>query len=241
MAQMYRFERNGVIKFAELIEQNDKAKTVTLKLQDGTLKATMLSTFKRWWKPCDDVVTEQEQPKEEEQQDNEVQQNEIVNNQEETSNADVKNDAVEKKVKKVKKEKKEKKEDTNTLSEKERLDIRDTIIASLKSFNDIDVYINDNYPLTVHVRFKEKRIFCLGFYCKRIRFRFVKKLLADVECNEVKGYYSATSHIEYTDINVISSYVQSVIDNFSDSEMFNKVKKEKKSKKKEEKEEQANG
>lgn len=53
---MYEHRNNG--KIGELIEKNDKAKTVTLKLADGTFVAPTQSTFKRWWKPLGDEVVE---------------------------------------------------------------------------------------------------------------------------------------------------------------------------------------
>ena len=46
---LYVHKKNG--KVAELIEKNEKSKTVTLKfVDDGTLTGPTFSTFQRWWK-----------------------------------------------------------------------------------------------------------------------------------------------------------------------------------------------
>ena len=74
---MYRCDRNGVTKQAELVEENKKAKTVTLQLEDGTFKAVSESTFKRWWKPVEDETETADAPQEEATQQEEVQTDDV--------------------------------------------------------------------------------------------------------------------------------------------------------------------
>lgn len=104
---MYRCDRNGVVKKAELVEENKKAKTVTLQLEDGTFKAVSESTFKRWWKPVEDETETAEAPQEEATQQEEVQTDDVQQD-DDVAGAEKKAEEAKKASKKADKKKAEK-------------------------------------------------------------------------------------------------------------------------------------
>lgn len=233
MAEIYKNIKTGVK--AELIEINEKSKQVTLKkLADGKPTSTLMSSFEKYWKKIDGDATsekksaktapkkEAEKPVEEPAKADEVKKEEPK--------------AEKPKKEKAEKPKKEKKPTVEGKSEKERLSIRDNFIKAISS-KDVVTNIPTNYPLWVDVKIGEKNAFGIGFNARNIRVRAIKETLPKTAVyHEVKGGFSAGLTFGYDAISDIESLVKYVSDNFKDSDILKKKRKEKKVEKSEKKE-----